>query len=254
MEKVEALNNLGLPIAQAKIFVTLALRPKLTVFQISKSIGMPPEQIYRIMPQLIERGLIEKIITTPARFQTIPVETAIKSMLELKEKNLVETRTKAILLLDELELKREAPVAEESSLVMIPTGKRLEEFRFSWKQKLKEKYDLLTTSARFITSLTAQYEKVGVGKNVTMRLILEEEPRLHKAILQILSRLERDINLRYKFCKSQVPAAVAIGDCKEVIISSIIKSPYHSAPLYWTNNPGIVKIMNTYFENLFNEL
>lgn len=73
-DKVDLLVRLGVAPNQAKVYLALTGTSPSTANQISKATGIAPEVVYRAIPKLQEKGLVEKEITSPAKFQAIPIK------------------------------------------------------------------------------------------------------------------------------------------------------------------------------------
>lgn len=84
-EDVEILNSLGLGLSEAKVFSALSKLGASTAGTISKTSGVAREFVYRIMPNLMKKGLVEKIITSPEKFKAVPMKNAYTILLRRKE-------------------------------------------------------------------------------------------------------------------------------------------------------------------------
>lgn len=79
-DALEPLIGLGLTPNQSKIYLTMAKSKADTVTLISKNSGISSETVYRNMPSLEKKGLVEKILATPVRYRAISAKEAVKAL------------------------------------------------------------------------------------------------------------------------------------------------------------------------------
>ena len=74
---LETLVRFGLTINQAKIYLTMVQSKADTIKAISKLSKIPLESIYRAMPGLEEKNVVEKMLTVPTKYRPLPITEAI---------------------------------------------------------------------------------------------------------------------------------------------------------------------------------
>jgi len=82
---IELLTNLGLTFNEARVFFALSRNGISTAKALTISSGVAREVVYQVMPKLQEKGLIEKIMTSPVAFNAIPIDEAYSILLQRKE-------------------------------------------------------------------------------------------------------------------------------------------------------------------------
>jgi sugar-specific transcriptional regulator TrmB len=102
-EPVEALVELGLTHLQAKVYVALLCLETATARDIHKSINIAQPDVYRLLSELEEKGLIERVVGKPAKFRSIPSKDAVAILLRRKNEQNYQMQKKAILALSKLE-------------------------------------------------------------------------------------------------------------------------------------------------------
>jgi hypothetical protein len=53
---------------------------------------------------------------------------------------------------------------------------------------------------------------------------------------------------KIKFINKLIHSCIGIFDDKEVLISASAKTPFGQTPIYWSNNPSIIALCQSYFE------
>jgi len=110
-ETATQLTDFGLTKTQAKIYITLITLGIASASEIATLSRIRREEIYRIIPQLEEHGIVAKRLQSPIRFSASPPETAIQILIESKLKamkdeidKLQQKRTKLIFELNTIKL------------------------------------------------------------------------------------------------------------------------------------------------------
>jgi sugar-specific transcriptional regulator TrmB len=249
-DEVNLLKRLGLTTDQAKIYLALFRTEPSTAYQISKAANLSCEVAYRTLPFLQRIGLAEKTITIPTKYRATPLKSAINMLLENKDHENSELHSKAEYLLSTMVIeKRPTPVQRDSTIVMIPKGERLTHFVEEKLQTVKETFDLITTGHRFY-GWTLTHDELFqqlLTKNITARFIVAGNGKAAQA----LKSLQQFQNLKIKFILDEIPACIGLYDNKEVTISYSANCAIEQAPIYWSDNPGILALGKTYFEKFW---
>ena len=81
-EDISTLTELGLTVSQAKIYLSLAKAKNLTAQAISTTSKVARPDVYRVLVQLNEDGLVERIISKPQEFHAISVEKCVSKLIQ----------------------------------------------------------------------------------------------------------------------------------------------------------------------------
>jgi sugar-specific transcriptional regulator TrmB len=251
-DKVDLLIRLGLTPNQAKIYLALSNSSPCTANQISKAACLASEVIYRAMPKLQEKGLIEKEITAPAKFQATPLKLAIEMLLEQKNREDNQTRTKAKkLLANGVEENRGLYAQEDFKITLIPKGERLVQFIEKKLAGIQERLDFVITGQKFFGCLCHKLLQKVVSRKIAVRLAVSgTESEYHTKSLQDFLL---NSNLKIRFIHEEIFACVSVLDDRETIINTSAKAGFVQSPIYWSNNPSIVELSKTYFEKFWNQ-
>jgi sugar-specific transcriptional regulator TrmB len=94
-EYVKVLAKLGLTHNQAKVYVALLSLKNATARSAQKLSNVARQDVYQVLSELGEKGLIEKILAKPEKFRPIPVNEAISILvLERNERRVVNCKTR----------------------------------------------------------------------------------------------------------------------------------------------------------------
>ena len=94
-ENIQIMMDLGLSQAQARVYLVLCRIGTANVKTISNNINSARQDIYRVLPDLIEMGIVEKIIASPNKFKPLPFKEGCFLLLEKQriEQNNLQKKT-----------------------------------------------------------------------------------------------------------------------------------------------------------------
>jgi sugar-specific transcriptional regulator TrmB len=257
----EELEIFGFTLNQAKVYLSIVAAGSISVSKIAESSKLHPQDIYKILPKLEEKGMITKTLGNPFVVATIPVETALKSLLSKETKNALEriNRMKA-------ELNK---ISNALSLIYgTEAGAVHQEPRYSLLTKeseIKNTEDVLFEEAKEECNIVASLDLMTmIGPNLFHRFqtaanngakirLLIEATRREKWIKASVEQAKPDTNeFTAKFIISKSPKSFQIIDRKEVWISVSKISPSGIPCVFWTNDENIVVAYLERFEKMWN--
>jgi sugar-specific transcriptional regulator TrmB len=101
-KSIRILMRLGLTLVQAKIYLALAKLEKADVKTISEASGVSRSGVYRVMPQLEELGLAQKIIAAQTMHKATPIDEGSELLLDREEQKIIELQERAMRLIEHL--------------------------------------------------------------------------------------------------------------------------------------------------------
>jgi sugar-specific transcriptional regulator TrmB len=69
---------------QAKVYIALAKLGTLTGRVTAKEAKVASQDVYRVLAELEEKNLVEKIIVTPNKYRPVPVQDVLSILLKQK--------------------------------------------------------------------------------------------------------------------------------------------------------------------------
>ncbi len=252
-DQVQVLTQLKLTRNQAKIYLTLAKSPPLNAIEISKTTNIPKEVIYRQMPKLLEKGLIEKIFETPSKFAAVPIKQALRSLLQQRSKETADVKTKTEQLICQFPSETEHVLScPEPKIVLIPKGNRLLTFDRERLKMINESLDVVGSIKSLSDWVQTQpmLHKQLAARKVRIRAIVEETNNF-EASQTNLKKHKILNNVDIGFSPSPLCTYLGIYDNKDVIVRLDTKADYPNSACLWTNNPCFVEMAKSHFEKLW---
>jgi sugar-specific transcriptional regulator TrmB len=233
-EDTQVLIQLGLTNSQAKVYLTLLKIGQTTGKNVSKNSKVARQEVYRILGELQDKGLIEKLIALPTEFKPIPIQACLQTLIKQKKKEISETEK----------------ISEKDSFFILVPEKEAYIRRFQNSiSKAKTSVDMLLHWDCFRYGMIEDLElwKKTVEKGVKIRLIVYKNQE-EMDVSRTAEFLKKQGNFEVKYIFLAPPATVAIFDKKEASISvSPAPNPHNTCSL-WSNNFGLIAIFEDYFE------
>lgn len=255
-DQVKILTQLGLTPNQAKMYLTLAKTEKSTASQIAQNSQIGREEIYRIMPKLQQLGLIESSMEKPAHFTAVTEKTAIKILLERREKENCEIQNKTNDFLATLmQRKQPRPTETENKLTLVSGKEHLKQLSTDILNRVNNSLDVVCTYPKLCGWMQTHEKalKKILENKIPARFIIEEPIEGENCVAKTLADFAENGNFQFKTTK-QIPTCLGIYDDKEVTIIAATKTPTYEGPVYWSNNLSLITIGKAYFETLWSNL
>ena len=245
----KTLTDLGLSLRQTKVYLTLVKFGILTIKEISTNSKVPRQDVYRIVSELQERGLIEKHITIPTSFHAIDLDSAVKILLETRREKSYEIEEAAKKILDKHQkmgysfLESRAP----SRFVLIPAGKIFAQRVNEAIERTKTKIDFLFFQEAFPTAYSYHGE--------IWSKILKEGIQIRWIVASKTEDLPK-ISVKnpcgeFRFIVKSNVAPIGLYDEREAIIATTTNVPLD--PCLWTDNRPLIAILQNYFDILWDK-
>lgn len=249
-ESVQTLVNLGLTILQAKVYISLTKVGPSTGRTTAKESKVAPQDVYRVLTELQEKGLAEKIIGRPTVYKATSINEGISLLLKNKKEEYIETEKQAKIMTDNY--------CENNK-----TSARFEKIDFT----ITSKFSLLLKMHDKIADMSEKNIDFIFGAKINEKMLLQNHQYIQRAIkrgVKIRAIISKDSNvtitenpkpllknslfeIRY-LPEESSPFGMHIFDKKEVTLA-VSEKPM---PSLWTNSPHIVKLAEVYFENMWN--
>jgi sugar-specific transcriptional regulator TrmB len=250
-EEVQTLMQLGLTSCQARIYIALAKSDMLTSKELSKLTGITQQDVYRVIPSLHERGLIEKILENPVKYRALSIGRAVAILLDRRKHEIRELKNKTKHLIQNAELNKKTTLPKhDSNFIIIPPNEFLISKLANSINKVETQIDIVTLSSRLqeATDIFKKIIKNSLKKGIKIRLILvQEKQHSIQNIPQVL--INDNTEIKHSFLGSRT--LMVIYDEKEVYIFTKESSKIKESPALWSNAPALVNLAQQNFETLW---
>ena len=254
--ELEDLQLLGLTLYQAKVYLALALSGNsMTAKQLSIASGLAPCDIYKVIPQLREAGLLTALVTAPKEFHATSPEVALKILSKQMKAEIEGRMKKARAFLAEFHasshsVDRSAQV-EGAEMVLFPPGYSAIRYNFMKLRSTERELNAVQTNAHFLSfiDINSHEAKRLLKKGIIMRFVVESSQAIENPS-DDLTGLMQDTNFKVNSAKNKIQACVLLYDESDAFISASLGTPH--VPSYWSNNPCIISVVKNYFRTFWN--
>jgi sugar-specific transcriptional regulator TrmB len=249
-ERIETLMSLGLTFCQAKVYLALVPNGSCTAKTLSRLSKVTRQDVYRIMPKLQKRGLVQKALTIPTEWEAAPIGEGVALLLERKNRQFLRLQEKTIELLSSFRENNKKPEQMEkvSEFVIVPGGETHIRWITKKLEKVKKSNDAfvpLNIFKNMLFNQSKQFKKL-LDKDVKIRHIIYDIDKT-KDEIELDPYLKENPNFRLRCILNPPLASIALFDEKEVVFSNPARNLL-ATPKLWSNNPHFVALFQEYFE------
>jgi sugar-specific transcriptional regulator TrmB len=230
--------------------MTLVTIGSSTARHASRFAQVPRQDIYRILTELQQRSLVEKIITTPAKFTAISIQEAVSILLErrIKETSELQAKTRELIQRVTTKVKTTAP-QENQHFVLIPERETLIRRIKKAIDNTQETIDLISSAAVFpqILFVLGEKFKEAMSKGIKIRYIIHE-PEDANSWPEIVSAFTKHPFFELRTLPNPPDTRCGIYDKKEVFIATFPSHGAFQSPALWSNNLSLIIAIHDHFE------
>jgi sugar-specific transcriptional regulator TrmB len=247
----QTLTKLGLTPLQATIYLSLLTMHKTTAKELSKHSKIARQTTYRILDELQEKGLVEKIVATPIEFTAMPLEESLPILIRRKKSQISETQKSAFILLKKLKGKKlkKLPVEEPYFCLISEKEANLLRIRKAINSS-KKNIDIITTHKRFrmFGSRFGEEIRNSLKRRIPLRVIVEKIVDKNSLTKKIFKDLNRNSSLKLKHTFEAPLSPLWIFDDGKVVIVTSVEAGLGESPTLWSNTPSLIAVFRDYFE------
>ncbi|XHH09039.1 MAG: TrmB family transcriptional regulator [Candidatus Bathyarchaeia archaeon] len=249
--QIETLTQLGLTVNQAKIFIMLVRSEPSTVTQIAKATNLAREVVYKNIPKLEKNGLITKVIAAPCEYKAISINLASKILLEKRNKETFEVKTKVAELVSQMQKRNSEESKIEPHLIAVTGKEHLTSFAKKQVLTTKKSLETMILYSKYSFWLDTNFSlfRKLLARNVKIRIILASCTEvIHDKNIELL---EKNPNFKIRYIPDPIQVGVGIIDDRDTLINTLPNNIFRPS-FYWSNNPGVIALSKNYFEKFWN--
>ena len=254
--------DLGLSKSQATVYLVLSKLGQAKAHEIWKLSQVARQDIYRILEELINLGIVERVMKNPCEFRAFPLAESVEILLQRMEEDGKETI---------LKLRQEvAQFVKENANVNMANGHAPEsEFSICEGEanllKMRKAMEHAQSTVELIIPESivlrddAYFEEAlreALSRGVKARFLLEKTDENSGDVER---RLPKSRHMAVRTISRNGLPAFAIYDEREATFVALSTSQMSSKlsaikpPALWTNNPLFVSTVHEYFENVWQQ-
>ncbi len=246
------LSELGLTNNQIKIYLSLLkLGIPAIAFRICQVSGVPRQDVYRVLLELQQLGIVEKKIATPTEFIAVQPKKAVSILIQNKKQHISELSFKAAIFSSGASKRysKMGPVVGKDSFTLITEKQAIIHAIRETVEKTKQIFYCIAPRREFLSCLTILSESLSSikDKGVTVRWItqvpdLDEFPK-------ICNILKENHHIQVKCIPKTASAKFALSDEREIVLAVFEEGNFAETPALSTNSPAVISLARNYFED-----
>jgi sugar-specific transcriptional regulator TrmB len=257
-EDTQTFTTLGLTKVQARIYTVLSKLGQAPIKTIAQIAQLDRSEVYRGISNLQELGLIEKVISNPNIFKSIPKHDGLVMLLERKTKEYNEIKTKTTESIRKSQENKDAKTLQEREyqFSILPQGETVQRTLLKATEKAQKSWDFIMRwegfSERALSDVGSEHLKKVLEKGVKIRGIVSRgivsKPKNQGKVSRIIAILKNIGSFSVRYIFAPPPAIFSIIDEREIFVNSVPTLRPEEKPSLWSNNPSFAAIVQDYFE------
>ncbi len=248
-KEIRELTKFGLTLTQASVYYILVSLGEANAKTITNLSKIARQDVYRVLEELFEKGLIEKKIANPTEYKALPIDQCLSLLLSIRNKKTLELQEAAKVLGKLHTTLDQGPEHTFSKLTLIPSGEQI----------LFKSHELLSSAQKTISVISPakslfpwiidqhkQFQQA-LKRNVKIRLITNNITN-QEYLKQIKSFFSNDLNLEIRYLTRSPSVSYGIYDNKRIIFELSTMNAYTKSEVIITDNPCFIELALNYFE------
>jgi len=217
---------------------------------LQKKTNIPKQTTYRTLNELLEKGIIEKIISLPQQYKAIPFQDGLAMIASQKTKDYVKTMDTTKRLIEKFSNKPEKlDGAQEYTITVVEGKERLLKKTKTTIDNSNYNVDICTTLSRWVCINNEIYGTVedALNRGVKFRAVLQT-PAFDFCLPKELKSILTHSNYAIKLFSNQLKSNSAIFDNKLVSYNFYPSKTISESPMIWTNHTSFLVGSQLYFK------
>jgi len=250
-EYVDILAQLGLTHTEAKVYIALLCLKSATARNIHETVKIARQDAYRLLSNLEEKGLVEKVIAKPTRFRPIPAEDAISILFQKRKEQNRQQWKKAKQAFKNFKVDSIGTATLEKSANFILLSKseanlmgHVDKPREAIDGAKKSVMGLMTFGLFMKVQLNDEHWKNAVRRGVKLQVMISGRSG-EKARLALDPVLKNNDYFEIRWDSTPLQAAILLVDDKEAFFRTGVSS---EDPVLWSADPSFVAMVKDYLK------
>jgi sugar-specific transcriptional regulator TrmB len=249
-DAVNTLEELGLTMVQAKTYLAIIENNVSTIKEIASTSKVARTDLYRSIRELEEKGLVERVLSKPNRFQAVPIGECVDSLYRRIVERNIELQKKIAKLRNDCKNNENKSLTEAnaSKYVLVPKSRAIERIGKAI-DSTKEYIDVVSSWKRFSTAIFSSANKLehAWSRGVECRFVIEK-PESLETLQNGLGSCRKNPHCRIRFIPSSPRTVLSIYDGKEGMVIENPIAPLKESSILLSNNRSFISMIHDFFE------
>jgi sugar-specific transcriptional regulator TrmB len=253
---VTILAELGITPRESRVYLNLVKLGCSNLTEISRSTELCRGDVFRIMRSLQDKNLVFKHITSPTKFEVVPIQDALLMLVHTKEYEFVEAQRSARELIEKLGTgSTSTETLKEPHVVMVPE-KQLWRFSGPMINLAKKENCAYLSLKSFYTVLNSPVSRkphINCAKRGVRNRWIIENPQNDILNTKLFKPFTKLPSVEIRYSTQPVQVNLFLCDQEQAFFTTVIGTNVGEHPNIWTNNPCVVEMAQDFFEKKWKE-
>jgi len=249
--EINSLEDLGLTSSQVKVYLALLNVGSSNAKTASKFSGVVRQDIYRVLNELIAKGLVAKTLDVPSKFDPVNLENGLAILCDRKKTEVINMQARVADLLKKFNGKKKTTNLNKEPLLEIQVlnvaseicGKEIiDAAKISLKTILP--YEMFVR----LSTIHGKRQKRALRRGVNIRVLTEKSAGKSLEELGKANATDPLLEIRYV---SQISGLFSVVDDQTVFIQTETEDNCFEGKILIANNPSLVAILKDYYEAMW---
>jgi sugar-specific transcriptional regulator TrmB len=230
-ESIKTIVDLGLTGVQARIYLSLLRIGTAPIKETANAAKVARPDVYRALATLLELGLVEKVISTPAQYKPVSIIDGVQVLMSRRANENVELNRRV------------------TNLIKSKERKSAEEFA----EKTQKTICILHNTKNFLQFFmkNSGVVKEALRRNVTVQILTEDIG--YSNFLKEIQSLQKFPLFEIKFLPAPPRIGFTIFDCEKILLKEDPNLDYSDFPSLLSSNYSLIELAKAYFDDAWNK-
>ncbi len=247
VEGVDVLASLGLSTKQARIYLALLKIGDTKAKAISCFASIERQEVYRLLGELEQLGLVKRCLTVPTRFSAVPIAQGTGLLIERKLAELNLMTKQAMALSKKFRQIIPNPIEGAPSFGVVSETAGENNFQTAIGSAQHRVQAVLSWVQFRQFCFLFEAELLEAVKRGVMVELLAEKPPVHCLPEWVKTALVKHPNFKLKTTPEPPTAAMTVFDRTQAVVAFTPNSPLAKGPELWTKHPALVAACQALF-------
>jgi sugar-specific transcriptional regulator TrmB len=243
--------ELGLGIVHTRLYIVLARSGVSTARSIAKNAKVAPQDVYRLLNELADLGLVEIVIDKPTKYNALPLSEGLNLLLKRRKDNIVSIEKTITQLLEITEPLSASPDQKIGEFVLIPEKEPIDKMVSKIFSTATKSVDMMNNYQEVLIGHEkhSELKRKALNTGVVIReIVCSQKTSLPKEFTVFQKKYP---HLVMKKIETPAPAILMIKDDSELFFATSTKFETLSQPFLWSNNPVLLCVFRQWYDNLW---
>ncbi len=251
---VAELQEYGLTRNEARVLIFLAKSGPSKASEVARAVQINRTETYRTIRNLQRRGLVESTLERPVRFQSMPFDKCLQTLIDERKARLRILEHRGESLRRQFEGVRVEPVSQEVERFQVVEGRlRIEQRLLRMYAQARKSVMTVLSPSEVIRADTSELFDM-LGRSSENGLKVRVITAINQSNIQIIENLIEKIEVRHLDLKAKPIPRVSIIDDNEALfeIATAEETPRNTEEVaLWINSHAFVRNLQAYFEEMW---